>query len=226
MSIVEESFRELYPGRPFPYSAVVKYSSKFSDFNANIRRSGNRITVGLSRKWKGVSREIVVGLVQNLLLRLFKDRGKTLNIDLYNNFVRSIHISVPKSEIEPVLRASFDRVNSRYFYGSAELANLIWGNFSRRKLASYNYHTDTISVSRIFEAARPEIIDYLIFHELLHKQLKFSAAGSKTLHHSKAFRELERSFEGHDELEKELNRLARRPRPRLSLDFFRDKKFI
>ncbi len=209
MSLAEEAFKSLYPEKEFKYDSEIKYSSKFSDYNANVRRYGNVITFGLSRKWKLISREIVVGLLQDLMVRLFKDKRKTLNIDLYNNFVRSIHLSVPKTESDPILKESFDRVNAKYFLGNAELANLRWGNYSRRKLASYNYHTDTITVSRCFQNARHELVDYLIFHELLHKQLKFKGSG-RTLHHSKEFRELERSFEGHEGLEKELNKIVRK----------------
>ena len=209
MSIVEEAFRGLYPEKEYKYEAKIKFSGQFSDYNSNVKKLGNKLIFGLSRKWKNVSREIVIGLLQDLLLKLNHDRKKTINIDLYNNFVRSIHISIPKTEIDPILKESFERVNSKYFYGNAELANLVWGNFSKRKLASYNYHTDTITVSRYFEGSRNEIIDYLIYHELLHKQLKFKN-GSKTVHHSKEFRNLEHSYEGHDEIEKELVAIIRK----------------
>ncbi len=210
MSIAEEAFKQLYPEKGTDFEFVVNYSDKFSPYNANVRKTGNKLVFGLSKKWKTVSREIVIGLIQDLLLRILKDSKKTTNTDLYSNFVKGLHISIPKSNIHPVLLESFNRVNAKYFYGSAELPNLVFGHDSKRKLASYNYHTDTISVSSIFKSARTEIIDYLIFHELLHKELKFRNSNSKTIHHSGKFRKLEHSFENQEALDKEISRIVRK----------------
>lgn len=210
MAMVEEAFKKLYPDKTFNYSAEIKYSNKFSDYNANVKKTGSRLIFGLSKKWKSVNSEIVIGLIQDLLIKILRLKPlKTTNIDLYNNFVKSLHISVPKTNIDKALLESFKRVNAKYFYGSAELPNLEWGSSSMRKLASYSYHTDSIKVSRIFLYSKSEIIDYLIYHELLHKMLKFKSSKGRTFHHSSEFRKLEKSFENQEAIEKEISMIIR-----------------
>ena len=54
--LIEKAFRELYPDKEFQYIPVIKYSGKFSGFNANIRLGINKIEMHMSkvfipRKW-------------------------------------------------------------------------------------------------------------------------------------------------------------------------------
>ena len=90
-----------------------------------------------------------------------------------------------------------------------ETPNLAWGLNSRTRLATYDYHTDTIRVSNLLRNAEEDVVAYLIYHEMLHKKLKFSSSGSKTVHHGRKFRELEKKFENRQQIEKRLNSLVR-----------------
>lgn len=191
-----------------PYDITIKYSSKFNPYNASVRKSGKTLKFSLSREWKGVSSEISLGLLQSLASKVLKLNRKTTNIDLYNNFIRSLHISCPKTENDAGLEESFNKVNEKYFSGIMEKPNFAWHS-SVRRLASYNYHTDTLSVSDVFREQR-DIIDYLIYHELLHKKLKYSSAKSKTIHHSRLFRRMEKQFENAELLEKEIRKVLRK----------------
>ncbi|MBS3119345.1 M48 family metallopeptidase [Candidatus Woesearchaeota archaeon] len=212
MSLVKLAYQKLYPDSEFPYDAKVSYSGRFSDYNAKVIRQGNSLEFRLSRKWLTVSEEIKLGLIQHLLLRLGNDRRSTFYTDLYSKFVKNLHISVGKTESEPELLASFSRVNDEFFHGTIEQPNLRWGSESVRKLASYDYQSDTITVSSVFLDEPEKLLDYVMFHELLHKALKFRDSGTKTIHHSSKFRQLESSYPGHEALEKALERLARKNR--------------
>jgi len=215
MEIIKEAFSRLYPGKDFDYDCSVRYSGKYGAYNAGIRKSSGRMELSLSKKWKDIDEEILIGLAQSLLLKLFNDKKKTMNVDLYNNFVRNLHLAAEKNETEPVLEESFNRVNENYFFGLVERPNLRWGNFSKRRLATYNYHTDTITVSSIFKGAENKVLDYLVYHELLHKKIKFSNKNGRNFHHTREFRQKEKKFEGVEEIEKEIEmivRTARRPR--------------
>jgi len=209
MHIVEESFQRLYPDKSYCYEGRIKYTDHFSAFNANVKKRGSILIFGLSRKWKEVDREIKIGLLQELLGKILKDRRKSINIDLYNNFVKTLHLSAEKEAGEPLLEDSFRRVNERYFYGMIEKPNLVFKGDSRRRLATYAYHTDTVSVSTKFRNAPEEIIDYLVYHELLHKKLKFKSSVERTVHHSPQFRRMEREFENSSEIEKQIQQWLR-----------------
>jgi hypothetical protein len=212
--MLKQAIDELYG--EFPYTYSLKYSGKFKPYRANIRLSGGNIQLNLSKKWEGVSNDIQIGIVQELLLKILKKRLKPLrtntsSIELYNIFMKKIHIAAPKTDIDPVLEGSFDRVNSEYFYGLLEKTNLKWGNVSLSKLGSYEYGTDTIMISKVLDGEQ-EMLDYVMYHEMLHKKHKFKKSGSRSYHHTSEFRKDEREFKDSELIEKRLKRLLVRKR--------------
>jgi len=216
--LVEEAFNSLHP-ESLGYTFSLKYSAKFNPYNANVRLKGNKIEFNLSKKWKTVSKEIQMGLVQSLLVKILKSKVRlknTTNIDLYNIFIKKVHISVPKTKSDPVLSQSFDRVNERYFYGVIEKPNLGWHS-SANKLGSYEYGSDTISISRMLQGRETELLDYIIYHEMLHKKQKFESRGLRNYHHTPEFRRKEKEFENQKEIENKIKMLSR---PRLAIPGF------
>ncbi len=211
MDLIEESFHRLFPNKEFTYQSELEYNRRLSDFNSNIRFTPSSIKVNLNLQWKDIDPEIKIGLVQNLLLKMFKTRAQTYNIELYNNFIKNIPILTPKTRSDPLLEASFQRAN-RLLPEAVEQPNLVWGTDSFRKLASYNFHNDTIVVSTLFEAASPEMLDYLMYHELLHKYHKFSHNYGRSSFHSRAFREDERRYPDQDKIEREIGSFVRKQR--------------
>jgi len=212
MNLIEESFQRLFPDKEFPYQTEMEYNRRLADFNANIRLDPRKIKVNLNLQWKDIDREIKIGLIQHLLLRIFKKRAHSYNIELYNNFIKNIPILTPKTKSDPVLETSFDRVNNQYLSHSVEKTNLTWGTASFRKLASYNFHTDTITVSTIFTDAKPEILDYLMYHEILHKYHKFEHKEGRSSFHSHAFKEDEKRYPNYELIEKEIESIIRKKR--------------
>jgi len=215
MDIIQESFQRLFPNRKFEYSTEEYYTRQLSDFNANIKLEARMITVKYNLQWKSVDSEIKIGLVQSLLLKLFKARKweqeySRINLNLYNDFVKRIPDFCEKTKTDPVLENSFHRVNGKFFSGILDLPNLTWGMHSTRKLASYNYHNDTVTVSKVFQDSRVELLDYLMYHELLHKQLKYKNNGTRNAFHTKKFKDAENIYPNKDLIEKEINSEIRR----------------
>lgn len=219
--IVEEAFRLLYPDREFGYTARIKYTGHFNDYGANVRLRSNILEFRLSKRWRAVSKEIRIGLMQELMLKIFSKRKaerkgiNTMYIDLYNSFVKNLHIAIPKTDIEPLLAESFSRVNEKYFYGQVESPNLVWGEHSMTSLGSYNYKNDTIRISRVFEKFSekdPELLDFVMYHEVLHKLHKFKNKGGKSRYHDGKFRMRERQFEDYKEADARLKRALNKAR--------------
>ena len=77
MNFAEEAFEQLFPEKEKKFLLSAKFSGKFNDYNANIRMFNNNIRVNLSKKWRKVNKEITIGLIQSLLLRLFKEMQQT-----------------------------------------------------------------------------------------------------------------------------------------------------
>jgi len=211
MSIVSESFSRLFPDKSLDKEPKIKYSNKFKDYNANVRITSSALIFSLSRKWKTIDKEIKIGLIQTLLLKIYKEKRKTTNISLYISFIKNLHITVPKSHSHPALKESFNRINNAFFYNLVETPNLEWGSTTTAKLGSYDFHTDTITISSIF-LNHHNLLDYVMYHEVLHKKLKFRNSGSKTFHHTKEFKDKEKEFPNAELLERMMKQLASRAR--------------
>ena len=211
-SLVKEAFKQLYPEKDLRYDVSLKYSRKFNAYNANVKLYRNSLMFHFSRDWKNISKEIQIGLVQELMTKVLKDRRKTINMDLYNMFMKNVHIAVPKTKTDEILEESFNRVNDDYFYGMIEKPNLQWGSASTSKLGSYEYGSDTITISLIFKDESKELLDYVMYHEMLHKKFKFQNKASRNIHHSAEFKKMEAKFKNRELLEKEISRLARKHR--------------
>lgn len=210
MNLIEESFQRLFPGEELSYQTEMEYNRRLANFNANVYYTRHKIKINLNLQWKDIDQEIKIGLIQHLLLKVFKQKAHTHNIELYNNFIKNIPILTPKTKSDPVLEASFRRISQQFFSNSMEQPNLTWGQQSFRKLASYNFHTDTITVSTAFIDARPEITDYLMYHELLHKHHKFKHNYGRSSFHTRAFKEDEKLYPHHELIEKEIEGIIKK----------------
>ncbi|MBU0667443.1 MAG: SprT-like domain-containing protein [Nanoarchaeota archaeon] len=194
MSLVKEAFLELFPEKFENRIMLLKYSAKFSKYNANVKYDSNKITFSLSNDWKDVSKEIQKGLIQSLFVRVFKSNIRTIYIDLYEKFVKNIPRFSQTTQIDLILKASFERVNNKYFFGFLDLPNLVFGRESFSKLGSYDYMSNTITLSTAL-LDDEELLDYVMYHEMLHQKLKFYTKNGRNYHHTSKFREKERAFE-------------------------------
>ena len=212
-SLIQEAFQQLYPEKELKYNFSLKYSKRFNSYNANVKLYGNNLIFNLSRDWKKISKEIQMGLIQELLIKILKNKTKkTMNIELYNLFMKNVHLAVPKTKTDEILEGSFNRVNDVYFNGMLDKPNLQWGSEATSKLGCYEYGSDAITISGIFRNGNREFLDYVMYHEMLHKKFKFQNKNGRNLHHSSEFKKMEAKFQNRDLIEKEISKLARKHR--------------
>jgi len=207
MSIAEEAYIELFNKQP-EREIIVEYSGRYKEYNAKITMTRNQIKLGMSKVWRGISRDIQKGLIQELLVRLFEKKINTIHMDLYSNFIKSLPKYTTKTKTHPILEDSFNRVNSRFFNEKIEQPNLKIGK-GINQLGKYEYATDTVTISRIL-LDEQELLDYVMYHELLHKKHKFKAVAGRHRHHTGAFRRDERAYPNSERLEAELERHIRK----------------
>lgn len=203
MTLLDKALTDL--GVESNYQTFVRYTNQFNDYGANLKQQGNVLTLKLSKAWRPISEEIRIGACQELLVGLLKIKKNTTNMDLYNSFIRNLHIAIPKEKPEETLLQSFNRVNEKYFFGMMDMPNIAFGGVTLSKLGHYDYKADSIMLSRVLEK-KQDFLDLVMHHELLHKKHKFIAKNGRTLHHSRKFRDEEKSYENFEEKERELKR--------------------
>jgi hypothetical protein len=106
---------------------------------------------------------------------------------------------------------AFERVNNRYFQGQIEAPLLTWNQQTTyRKFGHYQYTSDTLMVSRSLDQARVPryVLDFVMYHELLHKQLGYKLVNGRRYAHTSEFREKEQQFEQYHAAQEYLEALS------------------
>jgi hypothetical protein len=111
------------------------------------------------------------------------------------------------------LENCFHRVNQEYFQGRMDKPHLVWSQrLTHRKFGHYQWETDTVMVSRSLDDQRiPEmVVDFVIYHELLHKKIGFKQTNQNRIAHSPEFRLAEEQFQNVKEARHYLNHLSKK----------------
>ena len=109
------------------------------------------------------------------------------------------------------LAASFDRVNAEYFSGTMGRPHLVWSrSFTVRKYGHYEHAHDTVMVNAVLDRTTvPEFaVDFIIYHELLHKQLGITWKNNRVAVHTPKMREKERRFRYYEQARAVLRKLS------------------
>ena len=105
-----------------------------------------------------------------------------------------------------------DKLNQRYFEGKMERQRIGWSpHRSRSVLGHYDSAHGTIIVSRWFDSAEMPgyMVEYLVFHEMLHIKYPVERDGHRRVVHSRAFRAAEKKFPHYERARRRLMQMAR-----------------
>jgi predicted SprT family Zn-dependent metalloprotease len=109
----------------------------------------------------------------------------------------------------------FARVNHAYFEGRMARPHLAWSRrILRQEFGRYEASRDTVMLNRALDAPDvPELaLEYVVYHELLHKALGVRVQAGRRQVHNRAFRDAERRFVQRAEAEVALKRLGEKLR--------------
>lgn len=110
------------------------------------------------------------------------------------------------------LNEIFERVNETYFDGKIAKPRLTWSaRVSKSTMGKYNYATDTLTLNRLLNrAGTPRyVLEFLMYHELLHKALGYQIVNQRRRVHTPRFRKLEKTFHQYREANDYLRVLAK-----------------
>ncbi|MBS1250607.1 MAG: hypothetical protein MAG431_02201 [Chloroflexi bacterium] len=107
----------------------------------------------------------------------------------------------------------FQRVNRLYFHNQMEQPHLTWNRqLTYRSFGHYHYATDTLMVSRSLDLPDTPVyvLDFVMYHELLHKKLGYNLVNGRRYGHTPAFKKEEGKFKKHQEARAYMKKLSRK----------------
>lgn len=184
----------------------------FANANSRIRLMAGGLRVHVSDVLETAPAPVLESLAFILISRLFRRRVPSLHSDRYRGWMNRLDVSghvhrlrrdrgrklvdAPSGEFY-CLQQVFDTVNRRFFDGNLPCPLLGWSRKrSHTRLGHHDPSHNAIVLSRIFDG--PDIpsyvVEYVMYHEMLHIVHPSEHTGRRRVVHTKAFREAERRF--------------------------------
>lgn len=189
----------------------------YAGLKSTIRIVKSCTVIRLSDILRGAPSHVLHALIHILIARASRIQPDEHFTRIYNNYtvrpdVESRHADTRlarsrKVLIGPVgqyfdLNVIFRRINRRYFDSSLEKPEISWSPKRSRKILGYHdSHLNLIVISRWLDrkSVPPYVVDYLMYHELLHIVIPPVLKGGKRIVHSREFKQREREFVFYDE---------------------------
>ena len=210
-------------GRP-PHFQVEFYPYK--SLTLTIRSREETTYVRFSDLLQRAPLDVLEGAAALLLSRVYRRRAPRSLVQAYLHYARSDRTRgriqrmrsrrVRRVPTEPQgkhydLGALFDRLNHEYFAGELQRPHIGWSTRSwRRQFGCYDPGPNQIVLNRRMD--RPGIpqfvVEYVLFHEMLHVKHPTRRSGCTLVSHSEEFRGEEKRFPHFTVARKYLDRLA------------------
>ena len=210
LEIFQETYNELRPGASLPEVKIEFFA--FANVNNTIRLRDGRLLVRLSDLLEGAPEAVLRAIAHILLAKMYRrpiDRGQAAR---YRKYVAS-HEIVRKAHLVRQIRgrkrlrsarghvydldAIFEELNTRFFHGLMARPRMSWSQSkTRRILGHYDPAHNAIIISRIFDhpAVPRYVVEYVVYHEMLHLKHPVKLRGSRRCVHSAEFQEEEKLF--------------------------------
>ena len=203
-------FREIRPRTKVPEIQVE--FRQFANANSSIRLDNGRITVKIADLLEGAPAPVAEALANILISKLFRKPIAGAYQHRYRLWLnrkdvrRAIHlvrqIRGRKQALNPQgihynLDEIFDKINREFFDGLLARPALGWSTkASRTLLGHYDPSHNAIVLSRLLDGENvpASIVDYVMFHEMLHLRHPEEHQGSKRRIHTAEFRAAERRY--------------------------------
>jgi predicted metal-dependent hydrolase len=210
LEIFHESYGELRPGSSLPELKIEFFA--FANVNNTIRLRNGRLLVRLSDLLEGAPDAVLRAIAHILLAKMYRrpiDHAQAARYRKYvgsHDIVRKAHLVRQmrgRKHLRPArgyfydLDSIFEELNTRFFHGLMARPRMSWSQSkTRRILGHYDPAHNAIVISRIFDhPAMPRyVLDYIVYHEMLHLKHPVKLRGSRRCVHSAEFQAEEKLF--------------------------------
>jgi predicted metal-dependent hydrolase len=200
----------------------------FAGLNHTIRIRNQRVYVRVSDVLRDAPRHVHRSLAYILISKLYNKRTMAEHETIYREYayqpqvLRASDLARRKHGYKQLngstgrtydLNKIFNRVNRRYFNSELHKPVLTWSaRRSKRILGHHDAAHDTIVISRSLDQADvPEyLIEYVMYHEMLHIKHRPRLINGRRIFHTNTFRTDEQRFAQFDEAMKWLDKMSRR----------------
>ena len=210
LELFQETYAELRPGTSLPEFKLEFFA--FANVNNTIRLRDGRLLVRLSDLLEGAPDTVLKAIAHILLAKMYRrpiDRGQSARYRKYiasHEIVRKAHL-VRQMRGRKLLRSPrghlydldeiFEDLNTRFFHGLMARPRMSWSQTkTHRILGHYDPAHNAIVISRIFDhPAMPRyVLEYVVYHEMLHLKHPVKLRGSRRCVHSPEFQADEKLF--------------------------------
>jgi hypothetical protein len=210
LEIFQNTFREIRPASSLPELKIDFFA--FANVNNTIRLRDGRLLVRLSDLLEGAPDTVLRAIAHILLAKMYRrpiDRGHAARYRKYvasHDIVRKAHLvrqirgrkrlRSPRGHFYD-LDAVFEALNTRFFHGLMARPRMSWSQSkTRRILGHYDPAHNAIIISRIFDhpGLPAYVLEYIVYHEMLHLKHPVKLRGSRRCVHSAEFQAEEKLF--------------------------------
>jgi hypothetical protein len=193
--------------------------------NNTIRMREGRLLVRLSDLLEGAPENVIRAIAHILLAKMYRRPIDTEHAARYRRYVSTQHMSRKAHLVRQMrgrkriisaqghaydLDSIFEDLNVLIFYGLLARPQMTWSSDrARNRLGHYDPAHNAIVVSKIFDHPRvPQyVVEYIVYHEMLHLKHPVKLRGSRRCVHSGEFQAEERLFDRFEDAKEFLKRL-------------------
>jgi hypothetical protein len=213
-------FRRLRIAGPLP-SLRVEFHP-FAGLRSTIRLRKEALKVCISDVLQDAPLLVLEALAEILLCKVYRRRASLEARECYLAYVfqpavrhrhdharreRGTKRLLPARGRWHDLEEIFQRLNQTFFNGELSVTRLGWSlKNSRTTLGHYDAGHGMIAINRALDspAVPAHLVEYLVFHEMLHMRFPVERNGHRRVVHSREFRKAEREFPKYEEARKSL----------------------
>jgi predicted metal-dependent hydrolase len=210
LEIFQQSYSELRPGTSPPELKIEFFA--FANVNNTIRLRQGKLLVRLSDLLEGAPAAVLRALAHILLAKMYRrpiDRTQAARYRKYvggHEIVRQVHLVRQmrgRKRLRPArgryydLDGIFEHLNTRFFHGLMARPRMSWSQTAtRRILGHFDPAHNAIIISRIFDhpGVPLYVLEYIVYHEMLHLKHPVKLRGSRRCVHSAEFQAEEKLF--------------------------------
>jgi hypothetical protein len=211
---IEEICRRVLPrlSPVFRNAGVAAFFYPFVGLTHTMRRRGATWVVRISDHCRDAPPDVLEAVVVILAFRVLRKRPPAAAVEAYDRYrldpqldrrVRERRLLRGRKLLRDArgtchsLEEIFRDLNRRYFNGQVEVGRLGWGaRRSWSRLGHYDPVHHAIAISPVLDAAEVPrtVVEYLLYHEMLHILFDGQETHRRNRHHTPAFSKAEKAF--------------------------------